>query len=280
MDYLFILFFLITLIFGSISIYFDIKTRKVPNYITFTFFFLSFILFIYFMKNMVWFDFILVFITILISYYIYKKLGWGAADGKIFISLTLLIFAFGTSVTFLRFILNLVVIYSLTMTLVVFLQTTKKQKLGLLKAINYREMFLLMLIIFVLISLFFLVTPMDPNNLFILFFILILVLVGVNYIRKFLKPYIHKLDNDTQLFLSFTLFALLLVLRGGSSFIIFFFIVILFRVLVIFVSELTDFIKHGKNHYQSPFTLYLFLITLFTFLVNRSVIEIFILFIS
>lgn len=272
MDASYLIFLLVLVLFGIISIKSDFKERKVRNEVTMLFFLISFIMFIFYMGNLVWFDFILLFITIFGVFYVYKKGIWGAADGKIFLSLTLLLMAHNTSTSVLNFIVNLLLFYLFSILVLVAIRTNFKEKLSILKQFNYLEEGFLILFVFLFVRIVFSVLPFKLNDPFLMLFVFIIILVIVNILRKQIRKHLKEIHPDEMLFLSFLMFATLTFVGVGLSFIYIFTVVFILKITVNLVSKLSEKSGKTKEKYYSPFTLYMFAAALFTLVTNKSMI--------
>ncbi len=279
MEYNFFLILFILLIFAVISIKADIKTRKVPNIITFSFILISFILFTLRINYLSYIDLIILLATLLVSYYIYKKEIWGAADGKILIGIFLLLTAFKDSTLFLEFILNLFIIYLISILILILIHTSKKDKMKKIKSINYNKLiFMTLLIILIFKAVFFLtlffISEENINtyiNLLLFISVLALIISLSNVINKLLE----KITNKVKLTLNISIFILLFLLGGYFNFVILFIAVFIIKFIIDLVSDLAPKIKSKiKGNYNSPFTLYLFSSAIITIFIQKAIIKI------
>jgi Flp pilus assembly protein protease CpaA len=271
MDLLLIVTLLITIGFGFVAIKSDFKERKVSNKITFSLFIIAFGLFLASLTKYVWFDFIIIFLTILGSYYVYKKDLWGAADGKIFAAISLLLFSYGSSTYILNFIVNLLIFYLITITLVTLIRTKKKQKIEIIKKIDLLEESLIILFAFVFVRLIFLFLNIDVTNVYLLLLVFVGILVVLNLVKKELRKYLDSAHDDFELIFTFVLFAVLIFLNKSFNFIFLFVIVLGIKLTVNLISNLSEKAGKTKKKYYSPFTLYLFIAGLFTLITGNSI---------
>lgn len=278
MDYNLYLLYLILILFGFLSIKFDLKTRKVPNLITFSFLGISFIYFLLNINNLIYFDFIILFISIFLSFHIYKKHRWGAADGKIFIGLLLLLTSYKNSEIFLRFVLNVLIIYLFTILILTMISTSRNDKIIAFKEMDITETLFSIILILLVVRILFFFIPLDLNSPYILLLSLILILILIDTIKKYIKKKLHFLSDIEKQVIILLIFIFLFLFWGYFSFIYSFVILLLIRFIILFVSELSIKIKQkGIRKYESPFTIYLFFASLFTVLTNKSIIEIIVL---
>ncbi len=271
MDIHLIVILLLTIGFGFFSIKSDFKERKVSNNLTFPFFLISFALFLASLPKYVWFDFIIIILTILGSFYVYKKGIWGAADGKIFAGISLLLIAYGESTYILNFIVNLMVFYLITITLVTLIRTKKKDKLQIIRKIDLLEETLIILFAFVFVRLIFLFLNIDLSNVYLLLLVFIGILILVNLAKKQLRKYLDSAHDDFELIFSFVLLALLVFLNKSFTFIFGFVIILIIKLLINLISNLAQHSEKSKKKYYSPFTLYLFSAGIFTLITGNSI---------
>lgn len=257
------------ILFGFYCIVQDIESRKVKNELTIAFFILSFIYFLYSIKKLSWIDFIILPISILIIYYIYKKEIWGAADGKILISIMLILIGYGTSEMFLNYILNLFVFYSIGIILVSFILVSVTEKKEIIKKIDFVEHVFLILFIFIILrfaSKFFL---QNQNMLYLIAFLLFLIII-MKYVYKYLKLIYSKLDENSRLVIIFTVSCGLFLLYF-TLFLISFIILFIIKVSLDFIFKSIEVLNDEKN-YQSPFSAYLFIAAIFTLFIAQNII--------
>ncbi|MDA3856518.1 MAG: hypothetical protein PF569_09765 [Candidatus Woesearchaeota archaeon] len=272
MNYYLLSFLVIVLPYTIISIYQDIKTRKVNNLINLTFLYISFLSFIFFLVQYNIFDYLIIIGGSYLAYYFYKKHFWGGADGKIFIGLTLLILAFGNKYFYLYFLVNISVLYSIKIIILVIIRTSLKQKLKVAKKIDYGIYIFQILIIYIVIKSF-LYRLVSPNSIYFSYLIIV-VFVLVKYSNKYIKLLYSKL-NILQLKIGINLLLfILLFLISKDSVLKFFFIILAFRIAMEFISEMTNKIKSDKELYQSPFSIYLFFSAIFTMIGQANIIDV------
>jgi len=274
MDFLFILVFLFILIYSITSIYQDIKLRKVKNIVNLSFLFFCFLFFIFYFKNLDIFDYSVIFITLVVSYFIYVKDLWGAADGKIFIGLILVfISTFGLEI-FLDYVVNLFLIYSFTIIIISQIKTSKKNKSLVLKnKIKYDEILFVLILSFIIISIVYsFINPTNLGNYFLLLIFGIFVLIY--FLTNFAKKYYRNILKNEKITLNILFGFLLIFLNFNNfSFLFYFILIYFFRIFVEYISELSDKIIHNKRKkYQSPFMIYLFLVALITIIIQKNII--------
>lgn len=276
MNYYLLSFLVIVLPYATISIFQDIKIRKVNNWINLSFLYISFLSFIFFLSEYNIFDYLILIIVSYLAYFSYKKNIWGGADGKIFISLTLLILAFGNKYFYLDFIVNLAVLYSLTIIILVIFKTSIKQKIKIVKKIDYGFYIFQMLIIYIVIKSF--LYELVPRNSIYFSYFIILVFILVRFSNKYIKLIYSKINKlYFKIAINLTLFLFLLVI-SKNSILKFFFVILAFRIGMEFISEMTNKIKSDKNSYNSPFSIYLFFSSIFTMIGQSNIIDVIIIF--
>lgn len=259
------------LLFAVYSIIEDITSRKVSNTTTLLFFILSFAYFLFSLKRLSWPDFIALPIFVLIIYYIYKKEVWGAADGKILISVMLVLTAYGTSELFLNYILNLIVFYSVGIILVILFITSTTDKKNTLKKIDFKELLFVLLFVFLILRMLLHFFPKDQNIFYILGFIVALIFI-MRYVYKYLKVFYGILDENSQVVIMFSLSCLLFYVYY-ISFLYYFSILFAIKAFLDFVFKSIEQVEVEKN-YQSPFTVYIFLAAIFTLFAIKNIVEI------
>lgn len=276
-NYYFITFLSIVLPFAIISIWQDIKTRKVKNIVNLSFLYISIALFIFFLKefNEIWYWLALV-ISIGLSYWFYYKEYWGGADGKIFISLTLLILSFGNYVFYLHWILNLMIIYIVSIVLLILFKTSLKQKIRVLKYTDYNIYFFQILLIFIFLK------PIIKNVIFSDPLFSVLFLIGIILGFRYLTPYLRKHFDKFSLFKKISLNVILFLILVGISYlhlevIVYFFLILLFRIFADYISGMTLFLKdkNGERYY-SPFSVYLFISAILTMIIENNLFDMFV----
>lgn len=265
----------LVLLFAFYSMYEDISSRKVSNRTTVIFFILAFLYFIFSLKKLSWIDFIFLPILILIIYYIYKKEIFGAADGKILIAIILLLTAYGTIELVFNYILNLVVFYSIGIILVSFFMTSVVEKKDIIKRIEFKELLFVLLFVFLILRIVLHFFPKDGNLIYILVFILALIFL-MKYVYKYLKIFYGFVDENSQVVIMFSLSCLLFYVYY-VSFLYYFSILFIIKAFLDFVFKLIEKLE-VENHYESPFTVYIFLSAIFSLFVLKNIVEIIVFF--
>lgn len=270
MNYYMIGFLLVVLPFAFISILQDVKTRKISNVITISFLYISILIFVFFLMLYNVYDYLILIFSFAIGYYFYKKGYWGGADGKIFIALTLLLLALGNEYFYLDFLLNLIIFYSVVMIILVVFRTSFKTKKKLFKKIDYGLILFHLLIIFIFIKslLMKFVSKDSVYYSYFILFIFIFVLMTANLIKKLYL----KFNKEVKIF-SLLLLGAIFISFLAFNLIFYFFIVFIFRVLLVFISEMSTHIKTKTDIYQSPFSVYLFFSAIITMIGGNNVIN-------
>lgn len=277
-DVLQILLIVILSIFAFFSIKQDFYERKVSNYITFSLFLFSFVFFVINSSSLVWIDYIVVFSSFLISFFIYYKKVWGAADGKIFLAIMLILVSFSDSSMFLRWVMNLVFFYAIVISLLSLIWTNKKVKKKIFYKLEHLDSAVLILIIFLFIDILSLVYTVDSNSLFAMVMFFAVLFAFLYRMKKFLKKNFTNMFIDIKLMIFAILFMWNFLYSGMHWFIISFIVIYFIKSFISFISKLSDKIKIDGEDYDSPFSLYLFLTAIFTIVTNKSFVEILVLF--
>ncbi len=261
----------IIILFSILCIFYDIKNRKIPNLIIFFLFFISIIFLILNIKNLNIANVLSIFLSIIISFFLYFTKIWGAADGKILISLSIIFNSLYEYTIFLNFVLNLLMFYSISIIILNFAYTKNKDKIKVIKKINYLEELFLLNILFSIFALIFYFLEIDPSKNIFFYIILFLIIVGI--INPIFKKIFKKIELNSQIVINL-IFLGLLILYSQKLFLLFFIITYFIRIFINFISKNTQNLKFRKETYSSPFTVYIFLSAIFTIISLKSIIEI------
>ena len=274
-----ILLLVILVIFAFFSIKQDLIERKVSNHITISLFGFSFFYFVLNSTHLVWIDYIMIFSGFLLSYIIYYKNVWGAADGKIFLALMLLLVAFSESGMFLRWIMNLVFFYSVVISILSVLGTDKKLKKKVFYKLDHLDSAIVILIIFMLIHFLGMVYTVDSSSLFAMMMFFVVIFAFLYKMKKFLRRHFKNMFIDVKFMIFALIFMWNFLYFGMFWFVFSFVLVFCLKTLISFISKLSTYIRADKGgNYDSPFSLYLFLTAIFTIITNKSFVEILVLF--
>ncbi len=271
MNYYLISFLVLVLPYAFVSIFYDIRDRKIPNYINLSFLYISALVLAFFLTQFGIIDYLIIIGGLVLGYFFYKKGYWGGADGKIYFALTFLILSLGNYSYYLDFLLNLALFYSLSMIFLVMFRTSIKSKIEILKEINYLQQIFQILIIFILIRDIFRRYVSTESSNYSYFIILIFVLILV--INPILRRFFRKLKTSTKLTL-IGILATIFIYLSDFKLMKYFILILIFRILLNFVSESTTKIKHHDGVYESPFSIYLFVSAIFTIIGGNNVINI------
>ncbi len=272
MDYIYLASLILICIFGFVSVVEDVRRRKVDNRITFSFVLISFAVFLFSTFNLIWMDYIVLFLMMGLGFFIYHKKIWGAADGKLLIALSLLLIASLGAAGALSMLLNIVVFYSLTIIVLVLAKTSAKDKMKIIRSLDYKLSMFLVLIVFALLSIvFYFFSPDVTFSFYVLTIVGVFLLVGA--FQKIGKKLYKKMDEDVKFIMIVALFGIFFMF-SKIVFLVYFCVFLFFKLFIIFVSNLTQKIKVGGKAYNSPFSLYLFFAALFTLLAHKSVVQI------
>jgi Flp pilus assembly protein protease CpaA len=274
-----VLLLIILCIFAFFSIKQDLVERKVSNHITFSLFIFSFVYFVMNSSHLVWIDYIMVFSGFLLSYVAYYKNVWGAADGKIFLAIMLILVGFSESGMFLRWAMNLFFFYSIVISILSILGTKMSVKKKIFNKLDHLDSGIFILIIFILLSVLGLIYTVDSSSLLAMGLFFVVLFAFLYKIKKFLKRHFKNMFIDVKLML-FAIFFMWNFLYSGMFWFVFSFLFIfILKTLISFISELSSYIrKDHSGNYDSPFSLYLFLTAIFTIITNKSFVEILVLF--
>lgn len=264
--------------FAFFSIKQDLVERKVSNKITFSLFIFSFIYFVINSYHLVWIDYIIVFSSFLISFFVYYKKVWGAADGKIFLAIMLILVSFSDSSMFLRWVMNLMFFYAIVISLLSMIWTDRKIKEKIFFKLEHLDSAIVILIIFLLIDVLGLIYTVDSNSLFAMVVFFTVLFAFLYKMKKFLRKNFKNMFVDTKLMILAILFMWNFLYGGMYWFILSFAFIYFIKTFISFISDLSGHIKVEGGDYDSPFSLYLFLTAIFTVITNKSFVEILVLF--
>lgn len=257
-------------IFSIFSIYQDVKKRKVSNYITYSLFLISIAYFMLNISNLVWYDYLTLVLIFPLSFFLFNKDIWGAGDGKIFIALSLFLIGLGGLESMLKYAINLAVIYSISITIIAYLNSHTQQRKNIIMRLNYFQVVFMILTMLLLMTILLSVVEFDPANLYAFLFLIVGALVFSDILKKKFFRKIRMIDEESKILVVMLLF-LPMVLLGGYHFLIAFILILSIRILLLFIIELTGDLKKEKN-YQSPFTIYLFGAAILTILINIDIV--------
>lgn len=267
-----IIFLIIVIPFAISSISQDIKYRRISNITTLSFIYISFLIFCFFWKLYHIIDYFILILCILVSFFLYRKKLWGGADGKITISICMLLIALGNNTIFTSFILNIILFYTLIITLLIIFKTQFKIKLKVLKKIDYGSYLFYLLLIFLFVKRF--INYLSSIHTFFTILLTLIIFVILGNWNKYINIFYKKM-NDIYKLISLLILAFVLFFFSDMNVIKYFFIVLAFRIFVDFISNMTIFLKdkQGKQ-YNSPFSVYIFASAIFSFLVGQNIISI------
>lgn len=260
--------FLILLIFSFICIYQDVKTRKVSNYVSFSFLALSFLYFLHNVLNLAYFDYVILLVLILLTYYTYKKGIFGAADGKILIGCFFFFTSINGFTSVLTFLVILFVLYSVGILLQSVFSTSLFYKKIFFKAVDYNRILFQSFVILIVSYLLFLSVPVTIQGdlMYVFLFLKILIVGGFLSLSRKLT---FKMPEYHKLILTFALFAVSLFLLK-SHFFFSFFLIFTLLFLLSYIPMLTTVLRVNKKKYYSPFTAYVFTAVLIAFIYLKT----------
>ena len=277
MEYRLIFSLILISIFGVFAIKEDIIRRKVSNELNLFFLIISVVIFLSTFKVHSNFDYIYIFIILILSYFLYHFELWGGADGKIFISLNLIIVSFFGQELTINYILNIFIFYSIIITFLSIFKTSSKTKIKVLKKIDYGRNSFLLLCIFSLISILNYSFTVEPGNFIHIAIIFSLTLILLKLLTPLIKKTYNKFNFNLKIFFNVILFIILTII-SREIFIYYFLSIISFKIFLEYVSESISMIKVDGEKYNSPFSIYLFFSAIFTLIIKTSILKILILF--
>ncbi|MFW6286050.1 MAG: hypothetical protein ACOC16_02915 [Nanoarchaeota archaeon] len=275
MNFYTITFLVIILPFAFLSIKSDIEKRKISNVITLSFLYISFLFFLFFLTQYILVDFVIFFSSMLLAFLLYNYNIWGAADGKIFISIIFLLLALGNHIFVFNFLLNLIIFYTIIILLFIVFKTNIKNKLDVFKDIDfgYHLFYLLILFIFLKPILGYFLEDYK-NYLITIICIFLIFYVFFQKVNKKLK----KIYTDFDLSLKISLIFILLIiffLIIGVEYVYLFLIIYLLKINISFFSNMTNYLKTKDNkQYHTPFSIFLFIASIFTIVLENDIISI------
>jgi Flp pilus assembly protein protease CpaA len=270
-----IIFLVVMLPFAFFSIKSDIEKRKVSNVITFSFLYISFLCFVFFLTQYKLIDFLIFFSSILLSFLLYKYNVWGAADGKIFMGIIFLFLAFSNYMFVFNFLLNLVIFYTIIILLFVIFKTDKKYKIKVFKDIDFGYNLFYLLILFIFLKPIVRYFLEDYKNYLIV--LILIVLISYLLLQK-INNKLKKIYSRFNINLKISLIVLLLIvffLIIDYRFIYIFLIIYVLKIVIAFFSNMTDYLKTKNNkQYHTPFSIFLFIASIFTIVIENDIISI------
>jgi len=283
---IYILFFVLSG-FAFFSIKQDFFERKVSNKLTFSLFIFAFIYFVYSFWNYfmfsysenLWVDLGFIFWAFLVSFFVFYKGIWGAADGKIFLAILLILISFIHSVGVLRWILNLFFLYSLVLIILGLYKSDIKTQYKVLKKLDYLDSALVILVVFVILDIIMAFYLVDKSNVIVMILFFVVLFMFMYKVKKYLKKHFRNMFKDVKFMVFAILFMWNFLYGGMGIFVLKFGFVMFIKTLISFVSVLVDNVRNlDGSKYESPFSLYLFVTAIFTLVVNKSFVEILALF--
>jgi Flp pilus assembly protein protease CpaA len=260
--------FAFLLVFGFIMSQEDIKSRKVTNIYTLVFLIVSFVLF--FVKQLtdfVWYDtLILAFITLL-SFGLFHKNIFGAADGKIIIGIVMFLLVVESLFVF-DFIINIIVLYTLTLLLLVVFRTSMESKKRIFLKTPFSLILFQTLFTLSFLALFSRFVGFEKYDILVTLSVFIAFLFILSPIAKKLFT---KLDENSQLVISFILFSYAFYDLFGlflTSFIYLFMI----KFLLFEVTELSDHVTYSNKQKTYPLVPILFISALSVVVLGKNLV--------
>ena len=239
-----LLIFIIILIFGIFSSIQDYKQRKINNKLNLLLFVIAFTFFITSLNNISFYEIIGIIILIFIYYLIYKLGFYGAADGKVLISISLLLLIVGHFKMILFFICNILIIYSVVGIFIAFIKTTTKDKIEIIKQIDYKSISFIIFIIFIISSIILKQLPKSLNPEISIVISMSTIICLYLIISKF-KKYFNKIDSNNQNLILLIL-AITLIFISKIEFLKYFFHVILIKISYDFLRKILK--KLNEKH--------------------------------
>lgn len=269
-----VIFIILLSILGYFGIKQDISSRKISNKINILTFVLAISTLVYNFQTLQRIDFIVIFIIIFISYLLFHKKIWGAGDGKLFISLGIILISFGGFNFFLNFIVNLSILYSIVIILLALYLSNKKDIISTFKRLKHYELLFVLVLIFTIMQISFIFIDLSVYSDSIFLMILAGIFIFLMFFYRFLKKIFYLINEDFRFLVIF--FSILALIYYSSSLaLIFFGIVFIIKTFIDFSSRLVERIKlKYEEEYNSPFGVYLYLICILTILLQTNIISI------
>jgi Flp pilus assembly protein protease CpaA len=269
MNYYTIIFLLIILPFSYFAMKQDIKERRVSNVITFSFMYLSFLVFLFFLTQHGIFDHGIVILGCLISFILYKSNFWGAADGKIFISIIMLIVALKDEMFVLNYLLNIIFFYTFVIITLITFKTKQKTKYKVFKTIDFGFYLFYLLILFIFIKNF--IRSILEGHIFLTILLILSIYIIINKTNGYIRSFYEGLRRDIKVIANILLVITFLYI-ANLDFMIYFVIIYILRISIEFFSNMTHFLQdENKEQYHTPFSVYLFFALIFTIIVQENI---------
>ena len=265
MDTFLLIFILV--IFGIFMSFQDIKSRKVKNKLTFSFIFISFLIFLYSIILTFNFVLILIFLISTIIYFLisYKKI-LGAADSKILIGITLLILSIQNEILLFDFFINLFLVFTIFTFILCITNTSLKNKVDEIKNLPYLQiLFQTLFALSVIIFLNRFLGSFIVDVLFKLSILIFLIILSSSIAKKLFV----KLDENSKYVILFTLFSYSFY-ELFNYFLTSFAFLYLLKSLIIVFTNLSSKIEFSKKEYSAPLVPYLFFSVILTLILKGN----------
>lgn len=256
------------ILFGILMSYQDIMFRSIPNKYTYVFLAFSVSLFLY--SQILSFNFYLWIIFImfaLCSFYLFHKKIYGAADGKLLIGISLVLLSIDWLYLF-DFIINTIILYTVTLLMLIITKTSIKNKILVFKEQHYHLIIFQTLVTLTILALFSRFIGFDHFDIIFTLTIFLIVLLTFAPIAKKL---FQKLDENSQIVISFILFCYAfydLFSLFLTSFLYLFFIKSLLQIL----PGLSEKIQYKRKHTSFPLIPILMLSVIIVLLLEKNLV--------
>lgn len=261
----------IVVCFGVLASYQDLRTRKVKNYLAFSLLLISALVYVFYLASLTWVTHLALVFAVLLGFYLYRNHTWGAADGKLFIALSMLVLAYQGSILFGHYLVNIVTFYSLIIIFLTQIMTSSKQKEKAIKSINYYEKTFVVLFIFVVLTAFTVI--FDPQTQFWLILSLTLLFLAF---MLFNEKYIKRWYNGQKQIIrvGYVLLAALALFSLNVPIALLYFVLgLVARLFIEYISELSDNLESKGKKYYTPFAVFLFVGAFLSILTSMSIIS-------
>lgn len=266
MDFYFIYLSIISILVLYIA-YCDIISRKVKNSVMGLYFILSIIFFVFFHEVISLKQILILAIVFVFSLLLFENAIWGAADGKFFISTTIILLSYESVVHFFEYLFNVIFLFAIFSFILGLVTLSIKDKKKIIFATPITLFLFQGLVILAIIALLLdIIIKSISDNIYILVIFIFLALV----INKLSKRMYKRLDVNTIIVIGFLSFSIGLFKMFAYYPISL--IGILFIKSSLFISSeiATKSLTHSKKGYQPPFIAYMAVALIIELIINQT----------
>ncbi len=263
-----VLFLAVVLIYALVMSYQDIRFRKIKNNLTYSLLLLSSLLFIY--SQFVVFSIVNIItlaMMVLVSFYVFHKKILGAADGKIIIGISMILLSLNVLYLF-DFIINTIILYVFTLLMLIITKTSLSSKITTFREQNYLLICFQTLLTLSILALFSRFIGFDQ---FDIMFTLTLFLIVLITIAPLGKKLFKKLDENSQIVISFILFCYAFY-DLFSLFLTSFIYLFTIKSLIQIIPNLSEKIQYKRGHTSFPLIPVLFLSLIVVILLQKNLV--------